>query len=49
VRIAAGHGGQFPGQVVGILDAGVQALAAGRAVHVRGIPDEEDGAGPVPR
>ncbi|MNZ36522.1 hypothetical protein D3C78_539440 [compost metagenome] len=35
---AAQHGRQFPGQVDGIANPGVHALAARRAVHVGGIP-----------
>jgi hypothetical protein len=39
--------GQFPGQVDGVLDAGVHSLAAGRAVDVRGVAGEQDAAEPV--
>ncbi len=40
------HRPQLPAQVVGVLDAGVQALPAGRGVDVRRVPREEDPAGP---
>ncbi len=39
-------GGEFPGKVDRILDAGVHALAARRAVHVSGITGQEDPPGP---
>ena len=44
---AAECGGQFPGQVVGVLNAGGHALAAGRGVDVSGVAGQEDAAGPV--
>jgi len=35
--VAVERGGQFPAQVVGVLDTGVHALAAGGRVGVRGV------------
>jgi hypothetical protein len=35
------HGGQLPAQVVGVLDAGVHALAAGRVAHVGRVARQE--------
>ncbi len=43
--LAAQYRCQFPGQVDGVADPGVHALAAGRAVHVGGVPEEEHPAG----
>ena len=43
------HGrGDFPGQVVRVLDAGVHPLGAGGRVDVRGVPGHEDPPVPVP-
>lgn len=47
--VAVQHRGQFPAEVGRVLQPGVHALSAGRTVHVRGVPGEEDPADPVPR
>uniref|UniRef100_A0A1I7YAJ5 ABC transporter ATP-binding protein n=1 Tax=Steinernema glaseri TaxID=37863 RepID=A0A1I7YAJ5_9BILA len=41
VGLALEYAAQLPGQVDCIADAGVHALAAGRAVHVRGVAEQE--------
>ncbi len=46
-RVAGGHQGQLPGQVVGIHDPGVHALPAGRAVDVHSVAGQHDPAAPV--
>jgi len=42
-------GGELPGEVGGVLDAGVHADAAGGEVVVGGVPGEEDPGAAVPR
>ncbi len=42
-RARAGQG-ELPGQVPGVLDAGVHSLGAGRRVDVGGVPGDEDPA-----
>jgi hypothetical protein len=44
---ALDHGGEFPGQVVGVLDAGVGAQAPGRRPGIRGVSDQEHPAGSI--
>ena len=44
---ALAHQRELPGEVERVLHAGVHALAAGRAVHVRGVAGEEDAADAV--
>ena len=39
--------GQLPAQVVGVRDAGVHALPAGRGMGVRGVARQEDPSAPV--
>jgi len=39
--------GELPAEVPGVLDAGIHALGAGRAVHVGGIAGKKDAAGAV--
>ena len=46
-RPALDVGRQFPGQVGGVLQAEVEALAAGRVVDVRGVAGQQHPAGPV--
>ncbi len=41
----ADHGGELPAEVVAVLDTGVEALAAGRAVGVGGVARDEHRAG----
>jgi hypothetical protein len=47
VGLAAGNEGELPARVPGVLDAGVHALGAGRAVDVGGVAGQEHQAGPV--
>ena len=44
MRPAVQHGGELPGEVHGVADAGVHALAADRAVDVRGVAEQEGAA-----
>ena len=48
LRGAVEDGGEFPTEVVGILDARVEALAAGRRVYVRGVTGQEDSSDAIP-
>jgi hypothetical protein len=42
VRRATGQNGcKFPGEIDGVADAGVHALAAGRAMDMRGVAEQE--------
>jgi hypothetical protein len=47
VGLAAGHDGELSARVPGVLDAGVHALGAGRAVDVGGVAGQEHQAGTV--
>ncbi|SHW72980.1 Uncharacterised protein [Mycobacteroides abscessus subsp. abscessus] len=38
---------EFPAQVVGVADPGVEALGAGGGVHMRGVTDQQDAAAAV--
>src|SRR6185437_1013231 len=40
----AEHGGELPGEIDGVADAGVHALAADRRVNVRGVAEQENAA-----
>ena len=44
MRASAEHGGELPGEIHGIADAGVHALAADRAVNVGGIAQQKRAA-----
>ncbi len=44
---AAEHGGEFPTEVIGVLQAGVQPLRAGRRMRVGGIAGEKGAADAV--
>ncbi len=44
---AVEEGGELPAEVVGVLDAGVHALAASRGVDVRRVACQEDAPGAV--
>lgn len=48
-RLLPDHRGELPGEVGGVLEPGVHALATGGRVDVRGVPGEEDPAGAVGR
>jgi hypothetical protein len=41
--------GQFPGQVMGVHDSGVHALATCRKVNLHGVPSQQDPPSPVCR